>query len=223
MCGAAACALSASRLAHFSTTTKVSPPKRACSGPTPSASTVAVYSMHPSSAFTAGTLAWNASSIRPRKPGLAAITATTWTMDMGSLPRFAVAGGDATRRPAQPQRRRPGGCGRRSLPAAAPDLSAMERTSVGAGNSAANARPRACRGVSRRPFAADRRTGGGGAACRRRQAPADRRLSSSASGRRRSTGLRAARVSSRRRRVPAGSGGGRSPQILLPGGADPPQ
>src|SRR6202007_2254557 len=61
----------------FSTTTKVSGPNLVGK---PSASTVAPYSMQPSSACTAGTLARNASSTASRCPGWAVMIATTWSM-----------------------------------------------------------------------------------------------------------------------------------------------
>src|SRR5215208_2028297 len=57
MCGAAACALSASMLSHFSTTRKVSGPYLVCTASAASASTAAPYSMQPFSARTLGTLA----------------------------------------------------------------------------------------------------------------------------------------------------------------------
>ena len=75
MCGATECAFSASGLSHFSTTTKVSSPKR--SG-LPSASIAGPYSMQPCSAWTAGMILWNSSSRAARLPGLAVIRAMTW-------------------------------------------------------------------------------------------------------------------------------------------------
>src|SRR5258708_3157855 len=77
MWGAAACALSASMLSHFSITRKVSSPHFFWNGSALSASTAAPYSMQPCSARTAGTLARNASRIAARLPGLAGMTATT--------------------------------------------------------------------------------------------------------------------------------------------------
>src|SRR5687767_11982044 len=78
MCGAAAWALSASRLSHFSTTTKVSGPYLVWTGSAGSASTAAPYSMQPFSARTAGTLARKCLSTSSRFPGFAVITAMTW-------------------------------------------------------------------------------------------------------------------------------------------------
>src|SRR5258706_12304776 len=78
MWGAAACALSASMLSHFSITRKVSSPHFFWKGSALSASTGAPSSMPPCSARTAGTLARNASRIAARLPGLAVMTATTW-------------------------------------------------------------------------------------------------------------------------------------------------
>src|SRR5438128_818737 len=66
MCGAAACALSASMLSHFSITRNVSSPHFFCTGGALSASTAAPYSMQPFSARTAGTLARNASRLAAR-------------------------------------------------------------------------------------------------------------------------------------------------------------
>ena len=77
MCGAAAWAFSASRLAHFSITTNVSGPSLVWKGG-PSASTAGAYSMQPSSAWTAGMLARKASSTRSRMPGFAVMMARTW-------------------------------------------------------------------------------------------------------------------------------------------------
>ena len=54
MCGAAAWALSASMLSHFSSTTKVSGPYLVCIDGAGSASIAGPYSMHPFSARTAG-------------------------------------------------------------------------------------------------------------------------------------------------------------------------
>src|SRR5487761_353181 len=78
ICGEAPCAFRASRLSHFSMTTKVSGPNLAWKLPTPSASIAGPYSMQPFSAWTAGTLARNASRICSRMPGLAVMTATMW-------------------------------------------------------------------------------------------------------------------------------------------------
>src|SRR4030081_2526045 len=80
MCGAAAWALSASMLSHFSMTRKLSEPQRGWNGKAFSASTAAPYSMQPFSARTAGQLARNACRIASRLPGLAVMTAMTWIM-----------------------------------------------------------------------------------------------------------------------------------------------
>ena len=77
MCGGAACACKASRLAHLSTTTKVSSPNLAGWLPASAQSTVAVYSMQPASACTAGTFARKASSTLSRVPGFAVMIAST--------------------------------------------------------------------------------------------------------------------------------------------------
>jgi hypothetical protein len=53
------------------------------------ASTTAPYSIQPSSACTAGTLARNASSTRSHWPGLAVMIATTWIMNADSL-RYSI-------------------------------------------------------------------------------------------------------------------------------------
>src|SRR5437763_10684711 len=78
MCGDAACAFRASRLSHFSITTKVSDPYLA-PGP-PSASVAGPYSMQPCSACTVGMLARNAASTSSRLLGLAVMMAMTWIM-----------------------------------------------------------------------------------------------------------------------------------------------
>src|SRR5271154_2355248 len=87
MCGEAACALRWSRLAHFSTTTKVSSPNLA-PGP-PSASITGPYSIQPSSAWTAGMLARNRASTSSRLPGLVVMMASTWII--GFPPGFGDA------------------------------------------------------------------------------------------------------------------------------------
>jgi hypothetical protein len=78
MCGAVACAFSASMLSHFSTTTKVSGPSFVWKPPMPSASIAGPYSMQPSSAWTAGRLARKASSTLSRRPGFVVMIARTW-------------------------------------------------------------------------------------------------------------------------------------------------
>src|SRR5882672_53072 len=83
MCGAAAWALSASMVSHFSMTRKLSGPHLVWNGRALSASTAAPYSMQPFSARTAGTLARNACRIASRLPGLAVMTAMTWIMAAG--------------------------------------------------------------------------------------------------------------------------------------------
>src|SRR6185503_12114470 len=80
MCGAAAWALSASMLSHFSITRKVSSPHFFWIGSAGAASIAAPYSMQPFSARTAGTLARKCLRISSRLPGLAVSTATTWIM-----------------------------------------------------------------------------------------------------------------------------------------------
>src|ERR1051326_571394 len=80
MWGAAACALSASMLSHFSITRNVSAPQRVWNASALSASTAAPYSMQPFSACTFGTLALKCSRIFGRWPGLAVMTAMTWIM-----------------------------------------------------------------------------------------------------------------------------------------------
>src|SRR3982751_3579368 len=90
MCGEAACAFSASRLSHFSITTKVSEPYLA-PGP-PSASAAGPYSMQPCSACTAGMLARNAASTSSRLPGLAVMMAMTWIMVSAPV-RFSTSRG----------------------------------------------------------------------------------------------------------------------------------
>src|SRR5262249_29430555 len=80
MCGAAACACSASMLSHFSMTRRVSGPHFVWNFSAFSASTAAPYSMQPFSARTAGTLARKWRSISSRLPGLAVMTAITWIM-----------------------------------------------------------------------------------------------------------------------------------------------
>src|SRR5947207_13688867 len=80
MCGAAACALSASMLSHFSIARNVSSPHFFCTASALSASIAAPYSMQPCSARTAGTLARKAARISARLPGLAVMTAMTWIM-----------------------------------------------------------------------------------------------------------------------------------------------
>src|SRR5437773_3229464 len=80
MCGAAACALSASMLSHFSMARNVSGPHFACNGSAFSASIAAPYSIQPISERTAGTLARKAARISARLPGLAVMTAMTWIM-----------------------------------------------------------------------------------------------------------------------------------------------
>jgi sarcosine oxidase gamma subunit len=77
MCGAAACAISASGLSHFSTTTKVSGPNAVWNFRAGCASTAAPYSMQPFSALTAGTLARKCVRMFSRWPGLAVMTAMT--------------------------------------------------------------------------------------------------------------------------------------------------
>src|SRR5262245_13218876 len=80
MCGAAACALSASMLSHFSTTTNASAPYFVCTGSAGSASTAAPYSMQPFSARTAGTIWRQCFRTSSLFPGLAVMTAMTWIM-----------------------------------------------------------------------------------------------------------------------------------------------
>src|SRR5215213_8848997 len=80
MCGAAACAFSASMLSHFSMTRNVSGPHFVWNASAFSASTAAPYSIQPFSAWTFGTLARNASRIVARLPGFAVMTAITWIM-----------------------------------------------------------------------------------------------------------------------------------------------
>ena len=81
MWGDAACARSASRLAHFSTTMKLSAPIGVCIGPASAdIDRPGLYSMQPSSACTAGMLARNADSSRSRWPGCAVMMARTWIM-----------------------------------------------------------------------------------------------------------------------------------------------
>ena len=75
--GAAACALSASRLSHFSITRKLSGPHFAWIGSVVSASSAAPYSRQPFSARTAGTLARKWPRMLSRWPGLAVMTAIT--------------------------------------------------------------------------------------------------------------------------------------------------
>jgi hypothetical protein len=77
MWGAAAWALRASMLSHFSTTTKVSGPYFVWTAKAGSASTAAPYSMQPFSARTAGTLARKCLRTSSRLPGLAVMTAMT--------------------------------------------------------------------------------------------------------------------------------------------------
>src|SRR6185503_8364155 len=88
MCGAAAWALSASMLSHFSTTTKLSGPYLVWMGSAGSASTAAPYSMQPFSALTAGTLARKCVRMASRWPGLAVMTAMTWIISFSPSVEF---------------------------------------------------------------------------------------------------------------------------------------
>src|SRR5260221_445966 len=78
MCGAAAWALSASMLSHFSMATKVSGPVLVWKPPMPSASIAGPYSMQPASSCTAGMLALNACRILSRWPGSAETMVGAW-------------------------------------------------------------------------------------------------------------------------------------------------
>src|SRR5688572_26626275 len=80
MCGAAAWALSAPMLCHFSITRKASAPHFAWMASAPSASIAAPYSMQPCSASTLATFALKCARISSRLPGLAVMTAMTWIM-----------------------------------------------------------------------------------------------------------------------------------------------
>ncbi len=88
MCGAAAWALSASMLSHFSRTTKVSGPYLVCIDGAGSASIAGPYSMHPFSALTAARLARKCCRMSSRLPGLAVMTATMWIIRFSSSVRF---------------------------------------------------------------------------------------------------------------------------------------
>src|SRR5687768_12530823 len=84
MCGAWEWALSASRLSHFSTTTKVSGPN-GLPAAKPSASITGPYSMQPFSACTAGMLARKWPRMVSRMPGLVVMMASTWIMVVSPL------------------------------------------------------------------------------------------------------------------------------------------
>src|SRR5262245_54237882 len=84
MCGAAAWALSASGLSHFSITTNVSGPNGVWNLPMSGVSVAGPYSMQPCSACTAGILARNSRRMSSRMPDLAVIIAMTWIMGASS-------------------------------------------------------------------------------------------------------------------------------------------
>src|SRR5262252_1467025 len=84
MCGAAAWALSASGLSHFSITTNVSGPNGVWNLPMSGVSVAGPYSMQPFSACTAGILARNSRRMASRRPGLAVMMAMTWIMESSS-------------------------------------------------------------------------------------------------------------------------------------------
>src|SRR5215467_9222146 len=84
MCGAAAWALSASGLSHFSITTNVSGPNGVWNLPISGVSVAGPYSMQPFSACTAGMLARNSRRISSRLPDLAVMMAMTWIMGSSS-------------------------------------------------------------------------------------------------------------------------------------------
>ena len=77
MWGAAEWALRAATSRHFSTTTTTSGRRGGWTAMSVGASTAAPYSMHPSSAWTAGTLALNTSRNCARVPGARVTVART--------------------------------------------------------------------------------------------------------------------------------------------------
>src|SRR5215831_5022793 len=84
MCGAAAWALSASGLSHFSITTNVSGPNGVWNLPMSGVSVAGPYSMQPFSACTAGILARTSRRMSSRMPDLAVMMAMTWIMGSSS-------------------------------------------------------------------------------------------------------------------------------------------